>query len=451
LLSSYLVLLAIFIVSACQKDGLELGGNIDQNQIEEAKSQFESMTNRNKTGRLMDQDLVVLWEKAYIKGKGVRVPIKFKGSFIYKTSGSERTYTYDEVTYLLIYVNDDNIFQFEKVTTLPDKEYFDKYLSKDHFTGLLLVKDWSTDSLKRFYKYEMGVRTKLPFSQNRSGISARSSLSCGYYGGYTSCIGAGGTQTCTTYPGTYICFTPGGPGGNPGEEEDGPGPSHPGPVEDEEIPDPYESPNPPAQEIVDELTDPCFKAVLAKVAQGNFTDTISKIMQTLSQGTRISVKVTQAQSLVVNGREVDGLATDYAYFNTQNDFAATIVINSSILDGASQEYTASTIVHEALHAWLQYKAGNTANHTLNHDAIASNYIIPMANLYHALYPNLTLKDATALAWGGLKDTVLWSDSFKNDMFKVGDGTVMTFNEIQGTLNAHHAGIMGTKKCGGAID
>jgi hypothetical protein len=37
------------------------------------------------------------------------------------------------------------------------------------------------------------------------------------------------------------------------------------------------------------------------------------------------------------------------------DLAATIVINSSILDGASQEFTASTIVHEALHAWLQDK------------------------------------------------------------------------------------------------
>jgi hypothetical protein len=36
------------------------------------------------------------------------------------------------------------------------------------------------------------------------------------------------------------------------------------------------------------------------------------------------------------------------------DLAATIIINSIILDGASQEYTASTIVHKALHAWLKY-------------------------------------------------------------------------------------------------
>lgn len=59
----------------------------------------------------------------------------------------------------------------------------------------------------------------------------------------------------------------------------------------------------------------------------------------------------------------------------------------------------------------------------------------------SIFPNLDLKDATAIAWGGVKETSLWKESYKNDSFKIGGTSeTMDFSTLQGLQNAHHYGI-----------
>lgn len=67
----------------------------------------------------------------------------------------------------------------------------------------------------------------------------------------------------------------------------------------------------------------------------------------------------------------------------------------------------------------------------------------------SIFPNIDLKDATAMAWGGLQGTSLWQDNYKNDSFKIG-GTnqTMDFATMKGLENADHSGIAvdGTELC-----
>ncbi|WP_293784865.1 SprT-like domain-containing protein [uncultured Pedobacter sp.] len=140
-----------------------------------------------------------------------------------------------------------------------------------------------------------------------------------------------------------------------------------------------------------------------------------------------------------NGKPVNGKTTGYNY--NAGIFTCSIILNESALSNAIQEYTVATIIHESLHAYLQYKAGNTLQHGQNHEEISKDYIVPFVNIMKSIYPDLDLKDATALAWGGVQGTSLWNESYKNNSFKiVGTTEVMDFSTIKGLDNAHYYGI-----------
>ncbi|MGN7990069.1 SprT-like domain-containing protein [Pedobacter sp. 22226] len=203
------------------------------------------------------------------------------------------------------------------------------------------------------------------------------------------------------------------------------------------------TPNSGNKDIVDNLTNECLKIALTK-AKGvngqNFTDTISKIITSLDANTKVKVGVSNVSELFDSqGNVVDGKTTGYNYDG--GVFSCSILLNESVLNSATQEYAVATIIHETLHAYLQYKAGSDLNHGKNHEEISKNYIIPFVNLMKSIFPNLDLKDATAIAWGGVRETSLWKESYKNYTFKVG-GTdqTMDFSTLQGLQNAHHSGF-----------
>lgn len=196
------------------------------------------------------------------------------------------------------------------------------------------------------------------------------------------------------------------------------------------------------QDIIDRITDPCLKKALKAAKDANFTNTVVSILSKLNSDVKIKVTVKDQISVESNGVEVDGKTTDYVFSTSPtNQFSCTILLNSTSLKGGSKEYAVSTIIHEAIHAFLQYDAGNVINHNTNHDTMATKYVTPFATLLSSMFPALTDKDATALAWGGLQKTELWKESFKNDAFKVGNtNETMTYNELQGLINAHHFNI-----------
>jgi len=197
------------------------------------------------------------------------------------------------------------------------------------------------------------------------------------------------------------------------------------------------------REIIDSLTNECLKTALTKakgVSGKNFTDTISKIITSLDANAKVRVGVSNVPQIMDKdgNNTVVGRTTGYNYDG--GVFTCSIRLNESILNSATQEYAVATIIHETLHAYLQYKAGNTLNHSQNHEDISKNYIVPFVNLMKSIFPNIDLKDATAIAWGGVQGTSIWKDSYKNDSFKIG-GTnqTMDFSTMKGLENAHHSG------------
>lgn len=77
----------------------------------------------------------------------------------------------------------------------------------------------------------------------------------------------------------------------------------------------------------------------------------------------------------------------------------SIRMNTNLATG-SKEYVAATIMHEALHAYLDFSQTIINQHI----DIATNYINSMQQQLLNMFPStLTPDDAFALAWGGLKD------------------------------------------------
>lgn len=102
-----------------------------------------------------------------------------------------------------------------------------------------------------------------------------------------------------------------------------------------------------------------------------------------------------------------------------------------MLNTASKDYIAATLIHEAIHAYIirmrphsfpggggdgmdsatfvqhfpiymQYGPANA-----QHYEMATNYVTFMKNTIQGLNPTLTNYNAEALAWGGLEMTTVW--------------------------------------------
>ncbi len=90
-------------------------------------------------------------------------------------------------------------------------------------------------------------------------------------------------------------------------------------------------------------------------------------------------------------------------YNGNYDFlGSSIHLNKDVLSTSSQEYIAATIMHEALHAYMDYQGIDIGDE--QHKAMAAKYINTMATDLKNMFPTLTNDAAYALAWGGLENT-----------------------------------------------
>jgi len=80
------------------------------------------------------------------------------------------------------------------------------------------------------------------------------------------------------------------------------------------------------------------------------------------------------------------------------------------LNNASQEYITATILHEAVHAWIDYQYGHgSPEANIQHNLMAQNdRFNMMRDALMEMFPNLSLQAATDLTWGGLKNTNAFS-------------------------------------------
>lgn len=114
---------------------------------------------------------------------------------------------------------------------------------------------------------------------------------------------------------------------------------------------------------------------------------------------------------VLTGSSVndDAYTTTGPLSSFPNEIKTIIKFNTSQLSGSSKEYIAATILHEAVHAWVNYKFPVPIENAEQHNLMASTYRFNMMfDALKEMFPNLNDQDAIDLTWGGMFDTILFN-------------------------------------------
>ena len=173
-------------------------------------------------------------------------------------------------------------------------------------------------------------------------------------------------------------------------------------------------------DIKNEVKDPCLKKVVDNLKNSNIVGKISDIISALDKNTKVQISVIDVLELYdKQGKSVAAQFNPKPGFVNGN-FSGTITININTLLPTTKENTASAIIHEVVHAYFAYTGQNNKLPAIEHQKIATDYVQPMASFLSGLY-SIPIKDATALAWTGLRD----ANSYINSD---------SFNYLGGTLN-----------------
>lgn len=154
-------------------------------------------------------------------------------------------------------------------------------------------------------------------------------------------------------------------------------------------------------DIINNFTNPCFGEVLRDIMDGKLQNAIVNILCTLYSNTDIlSLQFSNAD---IGDYSLDGITR----MQSSGSFVvANITLNDSALYNASQEYIAATIIHEVLHAYMNYKGG--VQPIIEHEDMALFYQDVMMDALLEMYPTLERWQAEALTWGGLEKTYAYT-------------------------------------------
>lgn len=187
----------------------------------------------------------------------------------------------------------------------------------------------------------------------------------------------------------------------------------------------------PVIDTIDNLTDPCLRSVTGKLFKNNLTGKIASILTDVFGSTdKVNLTFvendgtvpTQTSPISVNG----------------NVYSETITVNLAQVKDASQEYKAIIMVHEVLHAYMNYNAPKMTQ-LQQHTAMAQKYVNDIKTFVQGLYPTLSDPDAYAMILNGMADV------YGNNETAY-EAVLATFNTSQANYELQKAGLSGTP-CG----
>lgn len=184
-----------------------------------------------------------------------------------------------------------------------------------------------------------------------------------------------------------------------------------------------------AKDITDDIDDDCLKGTLNHVISSGLGNSITDILHNTFGGT-IDFNLRFHDS-DFNDVMKDGKTTPIVWSSSRMDF--DINLNTETFSNASKEFTAATIYHEILHAYLR---SNGIIGDLQHNTMANDYTLKLANSLLSAFPNLDSTDAKALAWGGLEGTPAYDSIMTNHPSE--------FTDFQRRSSNHRTSDKGTK-------
>lgn len=146
------------------------------------------------------------------------------------------------------------------------------------------------------------------------------------------------------------------------------------------------------------MQNPCLRKVVTQLQSTNIQNTISEIISKFTSSPKINVTFKDVNE-TSSGAPAN--TTKYSYDKDTQIYTVEVTLSTNILLGTSREFVAGVIVHEIVHAYLGYKLlalkeiGNT------HTNMATKYVAPLAAYVSVVY-GISIKDATAMAWVGVR-------------------------------------------------
>jgi len=176
--------------------------------------------------------------------------------------------------------------------------------------------------------------------------------------------------------------------------------------------------SPAIEDVKTKLTDPCLQMIINQLLNGSISNAITKILKDVfSVNDKVNVTFEQTSSVTGNnGYPVPAhTSSDQIYVNGVMNHKITL--NSSILNGASQEYKAAAIIHEIIHTSLTIASANslsvgiTPPNNYQHFIMLSGYMDEMSQSLKDFFPDITLEQAKSLSLGGLSNDVAVLEHF----------------------------------------
>jgi hypothetical protein len=182
--------------------------------------------------------------------------------------------------------------------------------------------------------------------------------------------------------------------------------------------------------ITNNTTNPCLKNMVNATINRNLTTVVNTLIQKVFN-TSTKVNLTFSDSMPLDDKIMG--YTPPSNFDANGNLNLTVNLNKDKLPNYSQEYIATVIIHESLHAYL-----TTTNNlgTWQHWNIATTFATQMSVDLQQMFPNLQGPDATNLSWSGLESTDAFQQTIGNDLTAQGNYVA--------TLLAYTSGSKGTK-------
>jgi hypothetical protein len=382
-----IVLTLIFSIFAfsCQKDqstttSVEINAKAAMKAFQE-----KSNVNDQQKNVIQQVPLKMLWDKAFHLSKdSLFVPLVLTDTVYMEDDNKGKVLMNRRMHLIASY---DHGWKFTIKALFPDKTS-EKY----HFSGKVLSTDYFVDDLSYSYFYKgKPLSKKQAISSNGLSTGGKKGsyvkLECRKVTGYVN-----GQYNNTS---TYCTFTHGSggmDGSGPGEwqmfqPEDSGGAV--GGSDSDDI-----SPN-YVFTIVNNIKDPCLRKMVEQVIDNDITFTAQNSLSSIfKESPRMNLFFEESKSLI------DQNMANTIGRNTAGGMDVTITLNQNVLPGATQEYIAAVIVHEAVHAYLNSKGFNY--NTDQHQMMLRDYLFVIAGYLTTTFQTPT-QDAYALAFEGMEN------------------------------------------------